>query len=138
MSKLDVSIGVVGLGYVGLPLAVELNKHFKVRGYDISQKRVEEIKKNKDSNNEITKSEFLKSKNLLVFKDIKDLVDCSVIIITTPTPIDLKNIPDLKMLKNSTIKVASILKKKKDSCIRVDSLSWLYGRSLCSFVRKIF
>ena len=113
MSKLDVSIGVVGLGYVGLPLAVELNKHFKVRGYDISQKRVEEIKKNKDSNNEITKSEFLKSKKLLVFKDIKDLVDCSVIIITTPTPIDLKNIPDLKMLKNSTIKVASILKKKK-------------------------
>ena len=57
-------------------------------------------------------SQNFKIKNLLVFKDIKDLVDCSVIIITTPTPIDLKNIPDLKMLKNSTIKVASILKKR--------------------------
>ncbi|WP_440931802.1 nucleotide sugar dehydrogenase [Candidatus Pelagibacter sp.] len=113
MSRINEIIGVVGLGYVGLPLAVELGKHFKVKGYDISQKRIEEIKKNKDSNNEIPKSEFVKSKKLLVFKDIKELVDCSVIIITTPTPIDFKNTPDLKMLKNSTIKVASILKKKK-------------------------
>ena len=113
MSKIDVTIGVVGLGYVGLPLAVEFGKHFKVKGYDISLKRIEEIKKKKDLNKEITKSEFSKSKKLSFFKNIEELVDCNVIIITTPTPIDLKNNPDLKMLKNSTIKVASILKKKK-------------------------
>ena len=113
MSKIDVTIGVVGLGYVGLPLAVEFGKHFKVKGYDISLKRIEEIKKKKDLNKEITKSEFSKSKKLSFFKNIEELADCNVIIITTPTPIDLKNNPDLKMLKNSTIKVASILKKKK-------------------------
>tara|TARA_B110000977_G_scaffold201338_1_gene295449 strand:- start:33158 stop:34453 length:1296 start_codon:yes stop_codon:yes gene_type:complete len=111
MNNLKLKIGIVGLGYVGLPLAIEFGKFFDVVGYDIDKKRVYEINQKKDCNNEVKKKEFVNSKNLSVYDKISQLNNCNIIIITTPTPINKKNIPDLRMLKNSTTKVSSILKK---------------------------
>ena len=111
MNNFKQKIGIVGLGYVGLPLAIEFGKFFDVAGYDIDKKRVYEINQKKDRNNEVKKKEFVNSKNLSVYDKISQLNNCNIIIITTPTPINKKNIPDLRMLKNSTTKVSSILKK---------------------------
>ena len=111
MNNVKLKIGIVGLGYVGLPLAIEFGKFFDVVGYDKDKKRVYEINQKKDRNNEVKKKEFVNSKNLSVYDKISQLNNCNIIIITTPTPINKKNIPDLRMLKNSTTKVSSILKK---------------------------
>jgi len=104
-------ICIVGLGYVGMPLALEFGKKCSTIGYDKNIKRVKELKKNFDSNNEITKSEFFKSKKLFFTYDINDIKDCTFYIIAVPTPVNKRNLPDLTLLKKACRDIGSILKK---------------------------
>ncbi len=104
------NIGVIGLGYVGLPLSVEFGKYFHTIGFDINENRIEDLKKNRDKNFEVSKSDFIKSKKLLFSSDIADLKKCNIYIIAVPTPKNIKKEPDLNPLKKVSKQVASILK----------------------------
>ena len=87
-------ICVVGLGYVGLPLAIELSKYFKVIGFDVSQKRIETLQKGKDPNKEV-ESEALQQSSMGFFCDPSVIQQADFIIVAVPTPVDAHNIPDL-------------------------------------------
>ncbi len=94
-------IAVVGLGYVGLPLAVLLDQKFNVVGYDISKERIQELKKGIDKTREVEKEKLLKS-NIEFTCDPEKLSQCKVIIVTVPTPIDKHKIPDLRPIRSAT------------------------------------
>ena len=98
--KKQFKIAVIGLGYVGLPLLVELSKYSNVVGYDKNDKRIKELKKGKDKNKEISKKNLIKNNINYTFNE-KDLSQCNIYIICVPTPILKSNKPDLKILKNS-------------------------------------
>jgi UDP-N-acetyl-D-glucosamine/UDP-N-acetyl-D-galactosamine dehydrogenase len=101
MNYLNKDIVVIGLGYVGLPLAVKLSSVFKVIGYDISEDRINDLNNYYDSTKEISKSELKKAKNLIVTFD-KSLINKKYLyIITVPTPVKSNNLPDLSLLKNA-------------------------------------
>lgn len=103
-------ICLVGLGYVGLPLAMEFSRHFNTVGYDVSSKRIESLQKGKDENGEIATEELASLGNKLSFSDnIKDASDASVYILTIPTPLDQNKKPDLSLLKDACEKVSSVL-----------------------------
>ena len=107
----DLQLVIVGLGYVGLPLAIEFAKIRKVIGFDINKKRIEELNFGIDKNLEFTKNE-LKSLNRLVFTNNKeDIKSSNCYIITVPTPIDKFKKPDLKPLLKSTAMISKILKE---------------------------
>jgi UDP-N-acetyl-D-galactosamine dehydrogenase len=102
---------VVGLGYVGLPLAVEFGKHFDTVGFDIKEPRIAELKAGRDSTLECSKAELKAATKLRYSSSIKDLARCSVFIVTVPTPIDKYNRPDLTPLERSSETVGKVLKK---------------------------
>ena len=104
-------IALIGLGYVGLPLAVEFGKNLEVVGFDINQSRINELKKGVDSTLETTPEELEEASNLSFTTSLDDLKDCTIFIITVPTPIDKHKRPDLTPLKHSSKAVGSILKK---------------------------
>ena len=106
----NIKIGVIGLGYVGFPLAYEFSKEFEVFGLDISKDRIKQLKNNFDITNEI---DFSLERNPLInlTSNLDDLSECNIYIVTVPTPVDLSNKPDLTMLKNASNDVGSILKK---------------------------
>src|SRR5210317_326065 len=112
MSKSDTKIAIIGLGYVGLPLAVEFAKKYQVIGFDINQNRIEELEKNNDSTLEI-KDEAISSvrDNLNFTSNINDTKDCNIYIICMPTPIDGFNKPNLEPLINSSKTVGTVIKK---------------------------
>jgi len=104
-------IAVVGLGYVGLPLAVAFAKHYSTTGYDINLSRVEELKNHKDSTLETT-SEELKSAKLLSFTtNINEIKSSNIYIITVPTPVDANNLPELLPLESASTAIGGLLKK---------------------------
>jgi UDP-N-acetyl-D-glucosamine/UDP-N-acetyl-D-galactosamine dehydrogenase len=104
---------IVGLGYVGLPLAVAFANKFKVVGFDINPLRIKELKKNYDRTNEIeTKVLSSVKKNISYSSEVNKTKDCNIYIITVPTPIDKANRPNLEILINSSQIVGSVLKKK--------------------------
>ncbi|MDB2567547.1 nucleotide sugar dehydrogenase [Flavobacteriaceae bacterium] len=105
------TIGIVGLGYVGLPLAIEFCKKFKVIGFDINKNRINELSNNIDKTNEISNKELFESKNVIFSCDDKDLEQVDIYIITVPTPIDKYKNPDISILLNATKIVAKHLKK---------------------------
>ena len=105
------NIGVIGLGYVGLPLAIRLTKKYKVLGHDIDLSRIKELKNNNDRTLELSSSELKKKNNIYYTNTLKDLSECNIYIITLPTPINKKNIPDLSIIKNATKNLAKIIKK---------------------------
>ena len=104
-------IGIVGLGYVGLPLAVEFSKQYKTYAYDINQQRVKDLKKEKDKTGEITSKQFSKVEDLVFTSNINEIKEANVYIIAVPTPIDNNNKPDLKILFNATKDVGSVINK---------------------------
>ncbi len=111
LSLRNLKIGVVGLGYVGLPLAAEFGKHYKTTGFDLKAERISELSKGKDSTLEMTRAE-LKEATLLGFTcDVKDLKACRVFIVTVPTPIDQYNRPDLTPLEKASASLGTVLKK---------------------------
>lgn len=112
MMKLDdLRIGIIGLGYVGLPLAVEFSKTRTVYGFDINKKRVEDLQKGKDTTLEIESSDLKGNTDLFFTDDINTLVDCNCYIVTVPTPVTSVNQPDLKPLNMANKSIAKILSK---------------------------
>ncbi len=103
-------IAVVGLGYVGLPLAVSLAKHFSVIGFDINKKRIEELNKGIDITGE-TDSSLLKSQNISYTNDASYLKQASIIIVTVPTPILKSKLPDLSLVESASATVGENLTK---------------------------
>ena len=106
----DMPIGVVGLGYVGLPLAVEFGRKRKVIGYDTNDLRIKELKKGLDRTLETTDKELNDAVYLSYTNNLEDLRDCKIYIITVPTPIDIDKKPDLSPLVKASKAIGSILK----------------------------
>jgi UDP-N-acetyl-D-galactosamine dehydrogenase len=111
-------IAIIGLGYVGLPLAVEFAKKYKVKGFDIKQSRIDELNRNYDRTQEIegdnlsaVKASNSNSVGLIYTSDIKDIADCNIYIISVPTPTDQYNKPDLSLLRTASETVGSVLKQ---------------------------
>jgi UDP-N-acetyl-D-galactosamine dehydrogenase len=104
-------IGVVGLGYVGLPLAVEFGKRYDTVGFDIKADRIAELQKGHDSTLECSKEELEAAKRLKYSSNLKELKRCRVFIVTVPTPVDRHNRPDLTPLERSSETVGKVLKK---------------------------
>jgi len=111
LSLRNCRVGVVGLGYVGLPLAVEFGKHFKTVGFDIKTSRIAELRKGKDSTLETTRAELKGAKYLSFTDQLTDLKACRVFIVTVPTPIDEYKSPDLRPLIGASNSVGQVLKK---------------------------
>ena len=109
------SIAIVGLGYVGLPLACAFAKHFKVTGFDVKAKRIEELLAKKDSTNEVT-SETLSSVEINFTCDPKALKEAGLIIVAVPTPIDSHRNPDLTPVVRATKTVAQNLSRDTIIC----------------------
>ena len=105
------NIAIIGLGYVGLPLAVAFAKHYKTIGFDINPARIEELKQNHDSTLETTTQELKQAKNLQFSANIDDLKSANIYIIAVPTPVDNNNLPDLSPLIKASLTVAKVLKK---------------------------
>lgn len=108
---LDKKIAVIGLGYVGLPLAVEFGKKYETTGFDINKKRVEECQNQEDSTKEVTKEELLSADKLEYTYNEKDLKDADIIIVAVPTPINESKHPDLIPLIKSSEIVGRNMKK---------------------------
>ena len=104
-------IALIGLGYVGLPLAVEFGKKFVVVGFDINQSRINDLSNGIDSNLEITSAELEDATHLSFTTNLDELKDCQIFIITVPTPIDKNKRPDFTPLKKSSRAVGTVLKK---------------------------
>lgn len=104
-------IGVVGLGYVGLPLAVEFGKHFNTVGFDVKASRIAELRAGRDSTLEVTKAELSGATRLTFATDVDDLKACGTYIVTVPTPIDTYKRPDLSPLIAASTSVGRVLKK---------------------------
>ncbi|HZO21726.1 MAG TPA: Vi polysaccharide biosynthesis UDP-N-acetylglucosamine C-6 dehydrogenase TviB [Steroidobacteraceae bacterium] len=104
-------IGVVGLGYVGLPLAVEFGKHFQTLGFDVKAPRIRELEAGHDSTLEISRAELKSAKYLRFTTDLAAMKSCRVYIVTVPTPIDQYKRPDLTPLIRASESVGKVLKK---------------------------
>ena len=102
-------IGVIGLGYVGLPLAVSLSQNFEVVGYDINGERINELRSGLDSTNEISGIELQQASNLSYSECITELSDCNFYIITVPTPVTKENLPDFDPIKKASELVAKLI-----------------------------
>jgi UDP-N-acetyl-D-galactosamine dehydrogenase len=107
----DCKLAVVGLGYVGLPLAVEFGRHFPTLGFDIKAKRVAELRAGTDSTLEVGSDELKTAHRLTYSTDVKDLRDCQVFIVTVPTPIDGYKRPDLTPIESASRLIGEVLKK---------------------------
>lgn len=105
------TLAVIGLGYVGLPLAVEFGKKYKVIGFDIHQKRIDELKEGYDRTLEVEKEELQSAKGLSYTTNLEDLRVAQIYIVTVPTPIDHYNKPDLTPLLKASSSVGKVLKK---------------------------
>lgn len=104
-------IGIIGLGYVGLPLAVEFGKIVDVIGFDINQARIDELKKGIDRTLEVDKDELTSAKRLMFSSDLVDLKQANFFIVTVPTPVDEYKTPDLTPLIRASETVGRVLKK---------------------------
>ena len=104
-------IAIIGLGYVGLPLAISFSKKYPVVGFDINQKRIGELKNGKDSTQEVSNKDLLNAKNLTFENDYEKISKSNVYIVTVPTPIDEHNQPDLTPLIKASTMLGEIVKK---------------------------
>ena len=111
LSLRNCRVGVMGLGYVGLPLAVEFSKHFDTVGFDIKRARIDELASGRDSTLEVSSAELRGAKRLKFSADLADLKKCRVFIVTVPTPIDEYKRPDLTPLVKASETIGKVLKK---------------------------
>jgi len=107
----EVKIALIGLGYVGLPLAVEFGKHYQTVGFDINHARVAELDGGFDSTFEVENDELAQANLLSFTTNSSNISDCEVFIVTVPTPIDKHNRPDLTPLEKSSATIGKLLKK---------------------------
>ena len=111
LSLRNCRVGVVGLGYVGLPLAVEFSKHFDTVGFDIKQARIDELARGRDSTLEVSSAELRAARRMKFSARLADLKACHVFVVTVPTPIDEYKRPDLTPLVKASETVGKVLKK---------------------------
>ncbi len=104
-------IGIIGLGYVGLPLAVEFGKKYPTVGFDISDKRISELIAFMDRTQEVTSDELKAATHLSYTTDPEGLKSCNTYIVTVPTPIDSHNRPDITLLLKASAAIGSVIKK---------------------------
>lgn len=104
-------LAIIGLGYVGLPLAVEFGKQYKTTGFDISEERIGELRKGVDRTLEVDSDELNSTSDLSFTADIKELADADVFIVTVPTPINDHKQPDLTPLIKASQAIGSVMKK---------------------------
>lgn len=107
----QVKLGVVGLGYVGLPLAVEFGKHYKTIGFDINQARIAELSSGQDNTLEVSPEELQQASQLSYTSQLEELKQCNVFIVTVPTPVDEYNRPDLTPLIKASEALAKVVGK---------------------------
>lgn len=107
----ELRIAVIGLGYVGMPLAAYLAPHFPVHGFDISRQRIAELAEGVDRTGEVTEEEFAAAETIVFTSQPEDLRDCNFYIVTVPTPIDAAKRPDLSALLAASRTVASVISK---------------------------
>ncbi|WP_419258490.1 nucleotide sugar dehydrogenase [Campylobacter fetus] len=109
----DIKIGIIGLGYVGMPLAAAFSDAFSVVGFDLNEKRISELKNGIDRTLELDEEQMAKVlKNGMKFSvNLDDIKECNFYIVTVPTPIDKNNRPDLTPLYKSSASLAKVLKK---------------------------
>ncbi len=110
MKLTDVKLGVVGLGYVGLPLAVEFGKKYPTVGFDINTPRIRELKIGHDSTMEVDDNELTKAIKLSYTDQLDDIADCNVYIVTVPSPVDIYNRPDLSHLIKASESIGKVIK----------------------------
>ncbi len=106
------TVAIIGLGYVGLPLAIEFGKQFKTIGFDINTKRVQELVSYVDVTNECDENDLKSATHLAYTSKIEDLSQANVFIVTVPTPVDTDKRPDLTPLKKASETVGKVLKPK--------------------------
>ncbi|MDP2828261.1 MAG: Vi polysaccharide biosynthesis UDP-N-acetylglucosamine C-6 dehydrogenase TviB [Sulfuricellaceae bacterium] len=106
---LDTRIAIIGLGYVGLPLAVEFGKKYPVIGFDIKQGRIDELRVGRDSTREVEPAELAETKHLSFTADPEQLRSCNVFIVTVPTPVDSAQRPDLTPLIKASETVGKVM-----------------------------
>ena len=111
MNHHDLKLGIIGLGYVGLPLAVEFARKRSVIGFDINQKRIDELKSGHDSTKEVAAEELVAARHLSFSTQMQDLDACNCFIVTVPTPIDEHKQPDMAPLISASEIVGKVLKK---------------------------
>lgn len=104
-----IKIAVIGLGYVGLPLAVEFGKKFPVIGFDVNRRRIEELRGGKDYTLEVSDEELKEARNLQYSSTVEELQTCNFFIVTVPTPIDNSKQPDLTPLIKASESIAKVL-----------------------------
>jgi UDP-N-acetyl-D-galactosamine dehydrogenase len=109
MIENDTKIAIIGLGYVGLPLAVAFAEHFSVTGFDINSQRIEQLSNHQDLTQEVSHEQLKQAKNLGFTTAAKDIESANCYIITVPTPVDSNNTPDLSPLVNASELVGSLL-----------------------------
>jgi UDP-N-acetyl-D-galactosamine dehydrogenase len=107
----DTKLAIIGLGYVGLPLAVEFGKKHDTVGFDINKRRVEELRSGIDRTLETKAEDFRAAEKLRVTTELEDIRHCNVYIVTVPTPIDEYNRPDLTPVERASETVGKVLKK---------------------------
>ncbi len=105
------NICIIGLGYVGIPLAVEFSNHYKTFGYDINKAKVTDLKNGIDPTQEVSKEKLKNLKKITFTNDISITEKCSFFIVTVPTPVTKKRLPDLKSIKEATNMISRVLKK---------------------------
>ena len=106
----DIKIGMIGLGYVGLPLAVEFGRHYPTVGFDINPRRIEELKSGQDHTLEVGEDELAQATDLSYSCHLQDLADCTVYIVTVPTPINQHKQPDLTPLEKASATLSKVIK----------------------------
>jgi UDP-N-acetyl-D-galactosamine dehydrogenase len=106
----DYRLCIVGLGYVGLPLAVEFGKHFRTVGFDLNPARIDELRRGSDSTLEVSATELKQASHLVFTADSREIGDCNVYIVAVPTPIDAAKRPDFRPLEGASRTVAPLLK----------------------------
>jgi len=106
----EVDLCVIGLGYVGLPLAVEFGKGRQVIGFDINEKRIQALNQGQDDTLELTSKQILQAKHLTFSSSLEDIRSKNVFIVTVPTPIDENNSPDLGPLRSASKMLGEVLK----------------------------
>ena len=111
LSLENTQIAVIGLGYVGLPLAVEFGKHYPVIGFDINTQRIAELRAGRDSTLEVDHDELVSAEKLSYTTSVDDMRDANVFIVTTPTPIDEHKQPDLTPMIKASESVAKVIKR---------------------------
>lgn len=111
MNDMNKKIAVIGLGYVGLPLAVEFGKHRPVIGFDIKPDRIAELQSGRDNTREVSPEELEEAQHLTLTADTADLTAATIFIVTVPTPIDAHKRPDLTPLLKASETVGRALKK---------------------------